>query len=183
MQQALFLAYAAAAVAALAGGIVLVVKKHRATGVGLILVGSFLVLLPVGVVAMWFSPLGNPTSMQVEPLDPPNDPWFTVALRHTRDFENGAEYHFGNAGGPEQVAATFQEQHPTGVVTTANPAPMAQGAESIWHMSTDDVRYELEHTSDPDWYHLVTQLVVVHRGRHGCAHSVPTLRVQCDGSR
>ena len=104
MQQAQFLAYAAAAVAALAGGIVLVVKKHRATGVGLILVGSFLVLLPVGVVVLWFSPLGNPTSMFVEGLDPPNDPLFTVELRHTRSFQDGTEYHFGSAGDPDRVS-------------------------------------------------------------------------------
>jgi len=168
-------AYGAAALAALVGGIVLVVKKHRATGIGLILVGSFLILLPAGIAVMWFTPLGNPTSMQVEPLDPPNDPWFTVDLRHARYFDDGVEYTFGQAGDPERVARVFQDQHPASVVSTADPARMGRNGESIWHLSTDSVRYELmHHTEDgTDFYGLVTQLVVVHESGSGPDVRIP----------
>lgn len=143
-----------------AGGILLS-RRRRGWGWSLLIAGLVVVLSPLSYLAYALSPLNWPTTMHVEGLDPPNDPWFTVELRHTRDFEDGTEYHFGNAGSPEHIAAVFQEQHPDGVVTTGNPTPTAQGGESIWHLSTDDVRYELVQVSDAPWYELATQLVVV----------------------
>ena len=74
MDQPLFWAYVAAVVGALGGGIVLMVRKHRSTGLGLVFVGSFLVLLPAGLVAWEVSPLSDSPHIQVEPLDPANEP-------------------------------------------------------------------------------------------------------------
>ena len=147
-------------VAIVAGGIQLA-HKRRAIGGSLLAAGLLVVLAPFAVVAYTFSPLSWPTTISVEGLDPPNDPWLTVELKHHSDFQDGTEYHFGAPGGPERVAAVFDEQHPDGVVTTEDPGVMAQGGESIWHLSTEDVRYELVHRSDPNWYELVTQVVVV----------------------
>lgn len=166
----LILAWAIVALAAIVSGSVLLHRHKRYPGGSLLALGVLLLLAPVGFVAYELSPLTNPTSMFVEGLDPPNDPWFTVELRHTSTFHDGTEYWLGDAGAPERVADVFEDQHPQGVITTAHPVPMAQGGESIWHLSTEDVRYELVHFSD--WYDLATQAVVVH-----ASHSGPDVRI------
>ena len=161
MELAPFLAFAAAAVAALAGGIVLVVRKHRATGIGLILVGSFLVLLPVGIYVMFFTPISDPTSMQVEGFDPEHDSGFTVAMRHQQDFWTESAVSFRKVGGAEAVAEIFEDQHPDGVVTATTSPADSDGSASIWHLSTDDSRFDVVTGVSEDWYALITQFAVV----------------------
>ena len=155
------LLWACGIVAIVVGGLLLA-RRRRGLGGTLLAAGIFVVLAPFALVAYSATPLTWPTTISVEGLDPPNDPLLTIELLHKRDFEDGTEYHFGAAGGPDRVAGVFEEQHPDGVVTTDDPGVMAQGGESIWHLSTEDVRYELVYRSDPDWYELVTQAVVVH---------------------
>lgn len=160
-------------IAAAVVGASLLGKRRKALG-GTVLAGGLLVVLaPFGLLGYSLSPLSDGTTIQVEPLDPPNDPWFTVELRHRTFIDDGTQVAFNARKGPGEVAAVFQDQHPDGVVTADDPLPLAQGAESIWHVSGDDIRYELEYSPDGGTYALVSQLVVVNPADSGTRVRIP----------
>ncbi len=153
-------------------------SSRKALGIGLLAGGLVVLLSPLTYVVYAVSPLSNPTEIWVEGFEPAKDPGVTVHLRHTRDFENGTEYSFGNAGDPQHVTEAFQEQHPNGVVTRDEPAgPLGQ---SVWHMSTASARYDLMYTPHPDWYHLALQVVVLHPVGNGADLRIPFPRSALD---
>lgn len=150
-----------AAVLAIVLGGILLANHRRGAGWAILVVGVAVTVSPFAIAAWAASPLSNPMTIHVEGFRPATDPGLTVDLRHTRDFDSGTEYHFGNAGDAQRVVAVFQEQHPDGVVTLADGASPRVG-ESIWHLSTDEVRYDLTYASEGNWFVLATQVVALH---------------------
>ena len=157
MEQAQLLAYAAAAVAALAGGIVLIVKKHRTTGIGLVLVGSFLVLLPVGLIGYTFVVTPSSDEVWVNALSDSN-PDFTVDLRNRPHGVSGDTYAFTAKGPPADIVATFEHQHPGG---EENPHVADQdGLTPLWRYVDSDISFTLY--GDESSYELVSERAYLH---------------------
>lgn len=158
-------------VAALTAGFVRLARRKGYPGGSLLALGLVLLLAPIAF--LWVSSeMGKLDSMQVEPLDPPNDEWLFVELRHSRSFDSGIEYTFNKAGDLGHVVSTFQAQHPDGVVTTASPEPI-DTRDGVWHLSREDVRFDLVYDPDSGWYELATQMVVVHPDGSGLDVRIP----------
>ncbi|MGC4175470.1 hypothetical protein [Demequina sp.] len=144
--------------AVLAGfGIARLAKRRVGAGLALLGAGVVMVALPIGWLT-WSLYFDKADSMRVEGLEPQSDPWFEVEIQHDRTIQTGDEYVFGNAGSETEVLAIFQEQHPTGVATPEEG--VVGGTGSVWHVSLDDIRYDLL-ASDGDWFTLQTQAAVV----------------------
>lgn len=155
-------------------------KGRRGAGWGLVAAGVVVTLAPLWGLLYLVSPLSDPTTIWVEGFEPAKDPGLTVELRHTRDFEDGTEYHFGNAGGPERVAGVFEDQHPDGVVTLGDPPSGPRDNSSIWHLSTDAARYDLTYSADSNWYNLALQVAVLHPAGGGRDLRIPFPRTALD---
>jgi len=142
------------------GGGIFLSRGEKGLGTGLLTVGVVVTLAPFAVVAWFASPLANPTEISVEGFEPTEDPPLVVELRHRVEADSSTEYRFGKAGDPHHVASVFQEQHPDGVVTL-EPGADPRVGDSIWHLSTDDARWDVIYTVDTDWYALAVQVVDV----------------------
>ncbi len=177
----LILAWTIVAVAAIIAGAVRLSKHKGYPGASLLALGILLIVAPVTYVVWGFFYGGTVPSVYVESLDPPNDPGLTVDIRNDTSFDSGSSVDF-RAGSVESVVQTFQDQHPDGVATTAEPLPTAHGTESVWHLSTDDVRYELVYNPVGDVYGLTTQAVVVNPLASGPDVRIPFPRSALDAT-
>jgi len=148
------------AILLIVGGGICLSRGEKGLGTGLLTVGIGVTLAPFAVVAWLASPLADPTEIRVEGFDPVSDPPLVIELRHRVDSDTATEYRFGKAGDPHHVVSVFQEQHPDGVVTL-EPGAEPRVGDSIWHLSTDNVRWDLTYLVDSDWYALALQVVDV----------------------
>jgi hypothetical protein len=140
-------------------GVVLLIRSRHPVFAAMLAVVVVVAATPGSIVAWDRSPLLHPTTMHVEGLNVADDDGLTVELVHQLIADEGTEYHFVARGGAEHVAALFDDQHSTGVVTTADPALVSDSGRSIWHLAVDNVRFELVATPASDSYELVTQAV------------------------
>jgi len=140
-------------------GVVLLVRRHHPVWATMLAVVIVVAATPGSIVAWDRSPLTNPTTMHVDGLDPAADAGLTMDLVHQFVAEEGSEYVFVARGGPEHIAAVFDDQHAAGVDTSAAPTLVSDSGRSVWHLAVDDVRFELVATTAQDTYKLVTQAV------------------------
>ena len=175
------LAWLIVSIAAIVTGSVRLRQHKGYPGASLLALGTVLLVAPVAYVVWGLFYGGTVPSVYVESLDPPNDPGLTIEIRNRTSFDGGNDVEF-RAGSVEQVVRTFQDQHPDGVVTTADPVRTSNGTESVWHLSTEDVRYELVYNPDSDFYGLTTQAVVVDRLESGPNVRIPFPRSALDAT-
>lgn len=141
--------------------VVLLLRASHAIAAAAVALVVVVALTPGTVVAWDRSPLLNPTTIHVDGLNAADDEGLTVDLVHHLIADDGTEYRFVARGGPDHIAAVFDDQHPAGVVTAADPALVSDGGRSVWHLTTDNVRFELVATPASDSYELVTQAVTL----------------------
>jgi hypothetical protein len=155
----LVLALLIAALVLAAVGIVHLIGRRTRTGLWLLAAGVLIAVLPFAAVAAW-DRWDKQHTVWVEGLDPANDSWFEVDIAHRRTFQDGTTYNFHDAGSVEHVVDVFQEQHPDGVPTIPSTLPTDTDV-SLWHISLDDIRYDLLGGQETGGFALEAQVAVV----------------------
>lgn len=149
----------------IAFGIYWLVNGRGKLGAGMIAAGALLVVIPVVSIVWWNAWGSKQHSMSVQALDPATDPVFTVKINHDAHVisdEYYDVYPFDGAGEIKDVVATFQAQHPEGVPTIPDTLP-TQDEVSLWHMSQNDIRFDLFGGPEGNYFNLVTQVASVIR--------------------
>lgn len=130
---------------------IVVVGGHRAWGITAMAVGALILLAPVAAVTWMFTLGSRQPHAWVQGLNPDTDPWLIVEVRNSRSIQDGDLYAFTPHMSEEAFLALLEEQHPDGEA----------GGSSFWHLSADDVRYDIVASGVDDSYELATQVVVV----------------------
>ncbi|WP_084106277.1 hypothetical protein [Demequina sp. NBRC 110056] len=104
-----------AIIAAIVGGITLIVRRRRALGIGILATGAILLLAPVAWVAWLFYGPDMRTTLESNGLEP-RAVYFEADVRHERLAYDGSATHFRYSGGSERLFDELSEAYPEGRV-------------------------------------------------------------------
>lgn len=155
--------WAIVAITLVSFGIYWLATRRRGLGVALLATGLLLVIVPVASIAWWQTWGSKTPSMSVQALDPAADPLFVVTINHDPQVisdESFDSYAFWDAGDVDHVVDAFQEQHPDGVARIPATLPTDEDV-SLWHVSQDDIRFDLYGGQQLGFFDLVTQVASV----------------------
>lgn len=130
---------------------IVAVREHRGWGITAIAVGALLVIAPVGGIVWSLTWGSTQPHVWVQGLNPQTDPGLQINIRNNTFVDEGDRVSFVVDMSTDEVLATVEQQHPGGQV----------GGNSLWHLTEDDIRYDLFKDRTEGIYSLDTQVAVV----------------------